>query len=127
MRVAVDYSAVSIRTDDAQKLRDLGRNSHAAGLSSLAESKLSDSLPGYQLIAGLDYAWSEQLTLGLKFRYGDSFGKFKDDDTPWNLLRDHEATVGPTPETGANLPVLYDIEGDGLGFWGVSLNLKYFY
>ena len=127
MRVQMDYSGASIRTNNQETLHVLGRNRNAAGLASLADEVLSDTLFGYQWIAGLDYAWSERFSVGLKFRYGDSFSDFKDGDNAWKLLRGHDSTVGPTTATGANLPVRYAIRADDLNFWGISLNLKYFF
>ena len=93
----------------------------------MADEVLSDTLFGYQWIAGLDYAWSERFSVGLKFRYGDAFGDFEDGDNAWKPLRGHASTVGPTPKTGGNLPIRYDIQADDLSFWGVSLNFKYFF
>ena len=127
MRVQMDYSGASIRTNNRETLHVLGRNRNAAGLASLADEVLSDTLFGYQWIAGLDYAWSERFSVGLKLRYGDSFSDFKDGDNAWKLLRGHDSTVGPTTATGANLPVRYAIRADDLNFWGISLNLKYFF
>lgn len=127
MHVQMDYSGTSIRTNNSDTLQVLGRNRHAAGLASLADEVLSDTLFGYQWIAGLDYVWSERLSVGLKFRYGDAFSDFKNGDNAWKPLRGHASTVGPTPETGANLPIRYDIQADDLSFWGISLNFKYFF
>lgn len=124
MRVQMDYSGTSIRTNNRETLQALGRNRNAAGLASLADETLSDTLFGYQWIAGLDYAWSEQLSVGLKIRYGDSFSDFENGDNAWKSLRGHASTVG-TP--GANLPIRYAIQADDLNFRGISLNLKYFF
>ena len=100
MRVQMDYSGASIRTNDRSTLQALGRNRNAAGLASLADEVLSDTLFGYQWIAGLDYAWSERFSVGLKFRYGDAFGDFKDGDNAWKPLRGHASTVGPHSRDG---------------------------
>ena len=125
MKVRMDYSARSLRTDDKLRLRELGRNSNAAGLLSAGDESLSDSLSGYQWIAGLDYAWSERFSVGLKLRYGDALDDFEDGGHAWKPLRGHASTLGPTAETGANLPILYDIEAEELRFWGISLSFKY--
>ena len=105
----------------------IGRNRNAAGLASLADEVLSDTLFGYQWIAGLDYAWSERFSVGLKFRYGDAFSNFEDGNNAWKPLRGHDSTVGPPGTPGSNLPIRYDIQADDLSFWGISLNLKYFF
>lgn len=127
MHVKMDYSATSIRINDGDELNSLGHNRHAAGTQSLADEVLSDTLFGYQLIAGLDYALSQQFSVGLKFRYGDAFDDFEDGNKPWKPLRGHASTVGPPGTPGANLPIRYAIQADNLSFWGISLNLKYFF
>ena len=129
MHVKMDYSATSIRINDGERLNNIGdgHNRHAAGTQSLADEVLSDTLFGYQLIAGLDYALSQKFSVGLKFRYGDAFSDFEDGNKPWKPLRGHASTVGPPGTPGANLPVRYAIQADNLSFWGISLNLKYFF
>ena len=127
MRVQMDYSGASIRTNDRSTLQALGRNRNAAGLASLADEVLSDTLFGYQWIAGLDYAWSERFSVGLKLRYGGAFGDFEDGDNAWKPLRGHASTVGPPGTPGHNLPIRYDIQADDLSFFGISLNFKYFF
>lgn len=119
--MAIRYSATSIRTSNRQTLIDLGRNPNAAGTESRADETLSDTLFGYQVMAGLDYALSEQLMAGIKLRYGNAFGDFSDGDKAWKPLRSHESTVGP-----GGAPVRYGIDADGLGFWGISLSLRYY-
>ena len=127
MRVQMDYSGTSIRTNNETILQDLGRNRNAAGLASLADEILSDTLFGYQWIAGLDYAWSERFSVGLKFRYGNTFDDFEDGNNAWKPLRNHASTVGRPGTPGGNLPVRYAIQADDLSFWGISLNLKYYF
>ena len=39
---------------------------------------MSDTLFGYQVLAGVDYQMSEPVTIGLKFRWAD-FGEFEDE------------------------------------------------
>ncbi|MDE0485488.1 MAG: outer membrane beta-barrel protein [Nitrospira sp.] len=127
MHVQMDYSGASIRTNNRDTLQALGRNRHAAGLATLADEVLSDTLFGYQWIAGLDYAWSERFSTGLKFRYGDTFSDFEDGNNAWKTLRGHASTVGPPGTPGAALPIRYDIEAKDLSFFGISLNFKYFF
>ncbi|MYI98835.1 MAG: hypothetical protein F4104_04210, partial [Gemmatimonadetes bacterium] len=64
------YSAVSVRTNDRDRMRQLGRNSHAAGLASLADAKLFDRIFSFQLLAGVDYAVDKRFSAGMKLRYG---------------------------------------------------------
>lgn len=48
------YSAASIRTNDQERMRQFGRNPHAAGLASIADETLSDRMLGFQFFAGVD-------------------------------------------------------------------------
>ena len=118
------YSAASIRTNDREKMRRLGRNPHAAGLASLADDTLSDRTFGFQLVAGVDFAMDDRLSADLKFRYGWT-GEFLAGENQWRLLRGHESIVGPTPGTGSDMPVQYEIKGSPAHFWGITLGLRY--
>ena len=119
MRTQLNYAATSVRTSDRSALLDLGRNPNAAGTTSRADAMLTDDLPGYQLLAGLDLALTGQRALTLKVRYADAFGDFENLDNAWQALRDHESTVGP-----GGAPVRYGIEARNLGFWSVSVGFK---
>ena len=121
MRTMFDYSATSIRTSDRDALLELGRNPNAAGVVSRAADAMSDSLRGYQVLAGFDYAVSERQALSVKFRYGDALGDFSDGDKAWNPLRDHESTNAP-----GGAPIRYGIDATNLAFWSVSLGYKVF-
>ena len=79
------------------------------------------------MIAGLDYALSDRLSLGVKARFGDAFGEFRDGDNPWKPLRGHGSTVGPPGTPGGDLPVHYEVSADNLDMWGISLGIKYFW
>ena len=57
--------------------------------------------------------------LGVKARYVDFLNDFEDDDSP-DSLRSHAPTVAPGGD-----PVRNKFRTKDLGFWGVSLNLKY--
>ena len=90
-----------------------------AGTTSIARAKLSDTLFGYQVLAGVDYQVSEPVSIGLKFRWAD-FGEFESDPTEWNQLRSHDSARSPG---GAR--VQYKVMTDDIQFWGVSFNMKY--
>ena len=126
MRISLDYTGTTIRKS-AETLRGLGRNPDAADRHSVASALLSDTLFGYQLLAGLDYAMSQRFSVGVKVRYADTFSNFDGGEYPWNPLRGHESTVGPPGTPGYNTPILYRTDADTLSFWGISLNLKYFF
>ena len=121
MRMKMDYAGRSVRTSDREALLDLGRNPNAAGRLSAADERLSDSLFGFQLLAGFDYALSERRALTVKVRYGGAFGDFKDDGNAWRTLRNHESTVAP-----GGAPVLYDIRAGSPRFWALSVGFKLF-
>lgn len=118
----MDYSAEFLRNADKDVIARFERNPDAAGtLSSEDKEELSDTLWGYQLMVGADYPLAENVFLGLKARYVDFLNDFKDGDS-WDSLRSHASTTAPGGDE-----VRYEIKTDDLGFWGVSLNLKYFF
>ncbi len=117
----VDYSAKFHRNSDPEIMKQYGRHPDAAGTLTSEDKKLSDSLWGYQLMAGIDYPLTESLLLGVKVRYVDFSSDFKDGDS-WDKLRGHESTIEP-----GGAEVRYKLKTDDLDFWGVSLNLKHFF
>lgn len=119
MRVSADYQATSIR-GSREALLALGRNPDAAGKQSLADAALTDTLVGYQLVAGVDYPLAEGRTLTVKVRYGGAFGEFEDGDHPWRPLRGHESTVAP-----GGAPIRYAIAMEDLRFWGIAVGVKF--
>ena len=128
-QVSVDYRTRWHRSanaeDDIKVFDDTPQgdalNAKLAGALSHDEATMTDTLLGFQALAGVDYQVSEPLTIGLKFRYA-MFGEFED-ESQYTELRGHAPVVGnpPTPTT----PVTYYIRTDDIQFWGVSLNMKY--
>ena len=94
-------------------------NAKLAGTLSYDEATMSDTLFGYQALAGVDYQVSEPFSIGLKFRYA-MFGEFED-ESQYTELRGHAPLVGKP----ATQPATYYIRTDDIQFWGVSLNMKY--
>ena len=90
-----------------------------AGSSSVAQTTLSDTLYGFQLMLGMDYAVTETMSVGLKGRYV-SFASFRD-SLVWNPLRSHAPFVGPNNTN----PVSGNMSTSDIDFFGVSVNLKY--
>ena len=88
-----------------------------AGSSSVAHTTLSDTLWGFQVLFGVDYALTDAVSLGLKGRYVmfDSFTG----DLVWDPLRSHAPRVGP------NQPVSGNMKTNDIEFFGISLNMKY--
>ena len=93
-------------------------NQRLEGLLSHDEATMTDTLFGFQALAGVDYQVSEPLTIGLKFRYA-MFGEFED-ESEYTRVRGHASVAGNPPR-----PVTYYIRTDDIQFWGVSLNMKY--
>ena len=122
-QVKIDYSAVSIRRgEDALRALDPSRHPGVANKVSRANNTLSDWLRGYQLIAGMDYALTEQRLLTAKFRYGSALDDFRNDGNAWRSLRGHASTVAP-----GGAPVHYGISALGPSFWAVSIGFKFFF
>lgn len=94
-------------------------NEKLAGSVTHDRARMSDTLFGYQALAGVDYQVSEPLTIGLKFRYA-MFGEFED-ESEYTKLRGHDPVVGNPPTR----PATYYVRTDDIQFWGVSLNMKY--
>ena len=92
-------------------------NNRLAGTTTIGRAKLSDTLFGYQVLAGVDYQVSEPVTIGIKFRWAD-FGEFEDGEE-WDQLRSHDSTNMRGDR------VRYNVRTEDIQFWGVSLNMKY--
>lgn len=120
LNLDIDYAATSIRNADPAAMLALGRNPNAAGVVSRADDTMSDRLPGYQLLAGFDYALGSHRALSVKVRYANLFDDFEDAGKPWRPLRGHESTVAP-----GGAPIRYGIETDDLAFWAITVGLKF--
>ena len=120
-RASLDYFSLWKRNHDPERITTFSDpllRATLAGTTSLADARLTDSMVGYQLLAGVDYRLSDPVTLGVKFRWTD-FGEFASEPRPWNQLRSHESDIG------RGEPILYQVTTEDSRFWGVSLSLKY--
>ena len=125
-KVSVDYRTLWQRSsnlgdiDVFPKTTPQGEalNQKFVNLLTYDQAKMSDTLFGYQVLAGVDYQVSDPVSIGLKFRYAD-FGEFEA-ESAYTKLRGHESVAGNPP-----VPVTYYIRTDDIQFWGVSLNMKY--
>ena len=125
--VSLDYFSRWKRSDDPDDIKayikyvpaDEKRmhQERLAGATTVGRAKLSDTLFGYQVLAGVDYRVREPVTIGLKFRWAD-FGEFRDREE-WDQLRSHDSTLG------RGTRVRYTVMTEDIQFWGVSLNVKY--
>lgn len=122
------------RTNDKQALRrgliadnrpDLAMNEayidRLAGSSSVAHTTLSDTLWGFQVLFGVDYALTNAVSLGLKGRYVN-FGSFSDGFV-WDPLRSHAPYVGANNTN----PVSANMGTSDIEFFGISVNMKYYF
>ena len=90
-----------------------------ANTTSRVQTELSDTLFGYQIVFGVDYALTESVSLGAKGRWVN-FGQFSD-TVVWNPLRGHP----PNRRRDGSQPVFGRVETDDISLFGVTLNLKY--
>ena len=130
---ALDHSALWRRSSDpatietAEKARKLGLSNEAAerlrhelaGTESITRDTLKDVLFGYQVLAGLDYALTRSLSLGLLARWAN-FGRFEDGGS-YRQLRDHVSNL----RRDLSEPVMYRVETPDIEFFAVSLSLTY--
>ena len=119
--VALDYFSRWKRNPNAAAITtfaDPTLRERLAGTTSIGAAKLTDTLLGYQALAGVDYRVSDQVTLGIKIRWAD-FGEFSAKEE-WDQLRSHDSTIRPGSER-----IWYSARTDDIQFFGASLNLKY--
>ena len=122
----VEYGALGLLNSDPARITSgaglpnadqIARN--LAGTVISEQADLHDTLFGYQVLFGVDYALTESVSLGVKGRWVD-FDTFRDGGT-WDRLRSHESQL----RLDGSEPVVYEIELDGVESFGVSLDLKY--
>ena len=94
------------------------RPERAAGTFSVLETTLTGSLIGVQVLAGVDYAVGDRTSIGLKANW-TRFGDLTD-DVEWSIIRGHAPVRadGVTPFTG-------ELSFEGLGYWALTLGMKY--
>ena len=123
----MEYGGLWARNPDPDRIRtgvglpnavEIRRN--LAGTVSVAQTRLRDTLYGFQILFGVDYAITEATSLGLKGRWV-RFSTFRDDRVDWGLLRSHP----PNLRKDGSEPVWSRFKTDDVEFFGVSVNLKY--
>ena len=92
-----------------------------AGSATTAQKELGDTLLGYQLLLGMDYRFTESLSVGVKGRW-ISFDSFRDGDER-DTLRSHPSNL----RLDGSEPVKGYLEIDDTEIFAVSLSLKYWF
>ncbi len=124
----MEYGSVWARNHDPNKITT-GLNldhqhmirQNLAGTVSVAQTTLSDTLYGLQVLFGVDYAVTETMSLGLKGRWV-RFSVFEEKSgVVWDPLRGHP----PNLRLDGSEPVSGELKTDDIEFVGVSVNLKY--
>ncbi|MCY3853362.1 MAG: hypothetical protein OXG03_07330 [Gammaproteobacteria bacterium] len=90
---------------------------NAAGTTSSADVRLSDTLFGFQLLAGVDYALTGRTSVGVKARWA-KFDDFRD-DVPYDRIRGHE----PVYADGVT-PLVDQIRMKRIEYWAVTVGFK---
>ncbi|MDE2876519.1 MAG: outer membrane beta-barrel protein [Gemmatimonadota bacterium] len=120
-RMSLDYFSRWKRNDDPAAITtfvDPVLKAKIAGTTTIGEGRLSDSMPGYQVLAGADYLLRDGVSLAVKVRRAD-FGDFDSGGREWLQLRSHDSTVGPGHR------VLYSVSTGDTSFWTASFGMKY--
>ena len=117
---SLDYYGRFKRNDDPNAIstfEDPLLKARLAGTTTVGRHKMNDLLTAYQAVVGVDYALSDNLGIGAKFRWS-KFSEF-DDEKPWTQLRSHASSVG------RGFDVMYGVSTSELMMIGASLNMMY--
>ena len=90
----------------------------AAGSLSMTDEPVTEWAFGYQLLAGVDRALGDRATAGLKARWTSVATVSA--SLPWTMVRSHR----PVHADGQT-PFFWDYDFAGLGYLGVSLEMRY--
>lgn len=90
---------------------------NAAGTLSAMDTELSDTLFGFQLLAGVDYALTDRTSVGIKARWAQ-FDDFKD-YAAYGQIRDH----APVDVDGVT-PFGDQIKMDNIEYWAITVGFK---
>ena len=81
------------------------------------DTELSDTLFGFQLLAGMDYALTDQTSVGIKARWAQ-LDDLKD-SAAYDQIRSHE----PVHADGVT-PFVDQIKMDNIEYWAVTVGIK---
>ena len=90
---------------------------NAAGTLTAMDTELSDTLFGFQLLAGVDYALTDRTSVGIKARWAQ-FDDFRD-YAAYDQLRDHE----PVDVDGVT-PFGDQVVMDNVEYWAITVGFK---
>ena len=100
---------------NADQVRD-----NLAGSTSSAQARLSDTLSGYQVLFGVDYALNETTTFGIRGRWVD-LDAFSDWGFAWDPLRSH----APNLRRDLSEPVVGQFRTGHMEVFGLGIILKH--
>ena len=116
LRVASDIPQAQQEYGWIQNTWDEWRE-NAAGTLSAMDTELSDTLFGFQLLAGIDYTLTDRTSVGIKARWAQ-FDDLKD-HAPYYQIRDHE----PVDVDGIT-PFGDQIKMDNIEYWAITVGFK---
>ena len=124
-KVSVEYRTLWHRTRTLENIlifdpageRGEEMNRRLLGTNTIDRARLSDSVLGYQAVAGLDYDVGGRVTLGFELRWVRS-SEF-DDESEYDSLRGHASVAGNPP-----VPVTYYVRTEDTGFLAFGLSMK---
>ena len=126
-RARLDYSVIWARSLDPTTVETAAGlpneaqvRANLAGTVSSAVATLRDDGFSYQCMAGVSRVLSPALTLDLQLRW-TRIGDFEDGGHAYDRLRSHASNL----RRDGSEPVTYRVSASGLGFWGLSLGLRY--
>ena len=114
---SLDYQARFLRKTIAQGY-PADKPPAAAGTLSLLDTGFTDTLFGFQVLGGLDYALTDKVSIGLKARWA-SFQDLEG-EAVWDLIRSHR----PVRADGTT-PFDSKLTFSDLQYWALSVGLKY--
>ncbi len=124
-RTELRFRARFVRKTLAQGYQDIDppltladRPAAAAGTLSVLDSEFSDTLFGYQVVAGFDHALGDNASFTIKARWS-RFDELGGTET-WTLIRSHE----PVQADGST-PFNSRLDVDGIEYVGVTTGLRY--
>ncbi|MCY3965055.1 MAG: outer membrane beta-barrel protein [Acidobacteria bacterium] len=124
----IDYGTLWARNTDPDSIttaaglpneEEVRRN--LAGTVTSETTTLDDELTGYQVIAGLNYALGDHVSLDFEARWTDFDGFYSLDGDGWRRLRSHPSQL----RLDGSEPVSYWMETDDTDIRVVSVSLRY--